>query len=68
MDFKERVLKLIAYYLQVAESKMISSKEQNRKGYYGAKVALLRDLYDDVKAMDLESEAKHGYKRNRTCK
>lgn len=66
MEFKERVLKLIAYYLQVAESKMKTATGE--KNNYGIKVALLRDIYDDIKAMDIEGEAKHGYKRNRTCK
>lgn len=52
MEFKERVLNLIKYHLNVAESKMAGSKEDNKKRFYGIKVATLRDLYDDVKAMD----------------
>ena len=66
MEFKERVLNLIAYYLQVAESKMKTvTGERNN---YGIKVALLRDLYDDIKAMsaNVEEEKKHGRKRTRT--
>lgn len=65
MEFKERVLNLIAYYLQVAESKMKTVK--GHKEYYGAKVALLRDIYDDIKAMSVsvEEEKKHGRKRTR---
>lgn len=64
MEFKERVLKLIAYYLYVAESKMKVSTEE--KENYSIKVALLRDIYDDIKAMDVENEVKYGRERKRT--
>lgn len=43
---------MIAYHLQVAESKAQSVREENKQKYYGIKVATLRDIYDDVKAMD----------------
>lgn len=66
MEFKERVLKLIAYYLSVAESKMKVSTEE--KENYSIKVALLRDLYDDIKAMDVENEVKYGRERKRVNK
>lgn len=66
MEFKKRVLNLLAYYLQVNESKMKTVKGQRE--YYGAKVALLRDIYDDIKAMQIEGGNKNGCKRNRTCK
>jgi hypothetical protein len=64
MEFKNKVLKLIAYYLQVNESKMKSAKNDT-SAYYGAKVALLRDLYDDVKAIEmLECRLQNGRKRS----
>lgn len=66
MEFKERVLNLIAYYLNVAESKMKVSTEE--KENYSIKVALLRDLYDDIKAMDIENEVKYGRERKRVNK
>lgn len=66
MEFKERVLKLIAYYLHVAESKMKVSTEE--KENYSIKVALLRDIYDDIKAMDVENEVKYGRERKRVNK
>ena len=66
MEFKERVLKLIAYYLYVSESKMKVSTEE--KENYSIKVALLRDLYDDIKAMDIENEVKYGRERKRVNK
>lgn len=62
MEFKKRVLNLLAYYLQVNESKMKTVK--GHREYYGAKVALLRDIYDDIKAMEIEGGNKNGYKRN----
>ena len=66
MEFKERVLKLIAYYLYVAESEMKVSTEE--KENYSIKVALLRDIYDDIKAMDVENEVKYGRERKRVNK
>lgn len=66
MEFKERVLKLIAYYLYVNESKMKVSTEE--KENYSIKVALLRDIYDDIKAMDVENEVKYGRERKRVNK
>lgn len=65
MEFKKRVLNLIAYHLQVAESKMSGSKEDNKKRYYGVKVATLRDLYDDVKAMDERVNYYYGNNKHR---
>ena len=62
----ERVLKLIAYYLYVAESKMKVFTEE--KENYSIKVALLRDIYDDIKAMDVENEVKYGRERKRVNK
>lgn len=63
MEFEKRVLNLIAYYLKANENKMKTVK--GHKEYYGARVALLRDLYDDVKAMiNLEGRTQNGYKRN----
>ena len=66
MEFKERVLKLIAYYLYVAERKMKVSTEE--KENYSIKVALLRDIYDDIKEMDIENEVKYGRERKRVNK
>lgn len=65
MEFKKRVLNLIAYHLQVAESKMAGSKEDNKKRFYGIKVATLRDLYDDVKAMDERVNYYYGNNKRR---
>ena len=66
MEFKEGVLKLIFYYLYVDESKMKVSLEE--KENYSVKVALLRDIYDDIKAMDVENEVKYGRERKRVNK
>lgn len=65
MNFKDRVLNLIKYHLNVAESKMSGMKEDSKKRYYGVKVATLRDLYDDVKAMDERVGVNNGRPKKR---
>ena len=51
-DFKTRVLRLIQYFLSTEQKYLEGVYTEKRKMLASSKIALLRDLYDDIKAME----------------
>ena len=63
-EFKKRALNVIKYHLQVAESKLSGASDESKRKFYSIKIATLRDVYDDLKAIEVGVNYGRPKKRN----